>query len=150
LEGKVDKLETSVEGLSKKVDALGTKRPAAAVRPRAAAPKRVVRERPRGNSIKVEQSYRVAPPVSRVIIDDGRGSARPDVVVVERTAPAETIRAGAPTCTIQAITAGRAWTRQSDGSFVSYAEGDTWVNGQRIEVIDPQKGIRAGGRWMCM
>lgn len=148
LEGKVDKLESSVDGLSKKVDALGTKRPA--VVSRAPAKKRVVREQPRSNSIKVEQSYRVAPPVSRVIIDDGRVAPRGDVVNIERPQPTETIRAGAPTCTIQAITAGRAWTRRSDGSFVSYAEGDTWVNGQQIESIDPQKGIRAGGRWICM
>lgn len=148
LEGKVGKLETSMDGLSKKVDALGGKRPAVA--PRAPAKKRVVREQPRSNSIKVEQSYRVAPPVSRVIIDDGRVAPRNDVVTVERPQQTETIRAGAPTCTIQAITAGRAWTRRSDGSFVSYAEGDTWVNGQQIETIDPQKGIRAGGRWICM
>lgn len=148
LEGKVDKLESSVDGLSKKVDALGTKRPA--VVSRAPAKKRVVREQPRSNSIKVEQSYRVAPPVSRVIIDDGRVAPRGDVVNIERPQQTETIRAGAPTCTIQAITAGRAWTRRSDGSFVSYAEGDAWVNGQQIESIDPQKGIRAGGRWICM
>lgn len=148
LEGKVDKLETSMDGLSKKVDAMGAKRPAAPVR--APAKKRVVREQPRSNSIKVEQSYRVAPPVSRVIIDDGRVAPRADVVNIERPQQAEPIRAGAPTCTIQAITAGRAWTRRSDGSFVSYAEGDTWVNGQQIETIDPQKGIRAGGRWICM
>lgn len=147
LEGKVDKLETSMDGLSKKVDALGAKRPAAA---RAPAKKRVVREQPRTNSIKVEQSYRVAPPVSRVIIDDGRVAPRGDVVNIERPQQSETIRAGAPTCTIQAITAGRAWTRRPDGSFVSYAEGDAWVNGQQIESIDPQKGIRAGGRWICM
>ena len=149
LEGKVDKLESSVDGLSKKVDALGSKRPAAAVQ-RAPAKKRVVREQPRSNSIKVEQSYRVSPPVSRVIIDDGRVAPRSDIVNIERPQQSETIRAGAPTCTIQAITAGRAWTRRSDGSFVSYAEGDAWVNGQQIETIDPQKGIRAGGRWICM
>lgn len=148
LEGKVDKLESSVDGLSKKVDALGAKRPATVQR--APAKKRVVREQPRSNSIKVEQSYRVSPPVSRVIIDDGRVAPRSDVVNIERPQQSETIRAGAPTCTIQAITAGRAWTRRSDGSFVSYAEGDTWVNGQQIETIDPQKGIRAGGRWICM
>jgi len=75
---------------------------------------------------------------------------RSDIVNIERPQQSETIRAGAPTCTIQAITAGRAWTRRSDGSFVSYAEGDAWVNGQQIETIDPQKGIRAGGRWICM
>jgi len=148
LEGKVDKLESSVDGLSKKVDALGTKRPA--VVQRAPAKKRVVREQPRSNSIKVEQSYRVSPPVSRVIIDDGRVAPRSDVVHIERPQQSETIRAGAPTCTIQAITAGRAWTRRSDGSFVSYAEGDAWVNGQQIETIDPQKGIRAGGKLICM
>lgn len=98
-------------------------------------------------------AVRVPPPVSRVIIEDGRVShvERPrSELRWERQAPAQVAHVPAESCDIQAIVQGRVWVKRQDGSFVSYGEGDAWQNGAIISGIDPQRGINVDGRWICM
>ena len=53
-------------------------------------------------------------------------------------------------CEVRAIQPGRAWIKNGNGSFSSYAEGDVLPNGKKAERIDPEKGIIAGGSaWSC-
>lgn len=95
-------------------------------------------------------------PVNRLEILDGSASAihpRPitpaqsqnRVEFVESTPTPAVAR-----CEVRAIQPGRAWIKNGNGSFSSYAEGDVLPNGKKAERIDPEKGIIAGGSvWSC-
>src|SRR5690606_20282133 len=113
-----------------------------------------------GNSIKTidtptSSSIRVAPPVSRVIIEDGRVArverpmdTRWDAREASQVAYIQPSHNAPSQCDIQAIVQGRVWIKRPDGSFMSYGEGDSWNNGAIIRAIDPQRGVNVDGRWI--
>lgn len=60
-------------------------------------------------------------------------------VVADKPAPVtKPVSAG---CQIASIVPNRAWTKQSDGTFLTYGVGDTAPNGSVIKSIDPETGI---------
>ena len=141
LESETATLKKDVTRLDRSVSQLLANRPSART---ASAPRRQPAAPRPVNSVRVEP--RVAPPVSRVIIEGGEARA----AQAPQYAAAPTPEADGGSCQIQAIVQGRVWVKASDGSFSSFGEGDSWSNGQRIEAIDPQKGVRVGSRWICM
>lgn len=104
-------------------------------------------DRPRSTEVRISSPVvrAVSPPVSRVIIEDGRSSSYSEPVRME-TQPSYS----SDSCNAQAIVQGRFWIKRADGSFVSFGEGDTWTDGSVIQSIDPARGVNAGGRWICM
>lgn len=171
LEGQVSTLNTRVDEISRRVDGL-------ADRPRnsnsinvSQAPRRAARSTPArsqaparsNNYVRLSNNNpRVEPPVSRVVIvaqgspahqammEDAGSSVRTtsSAGADVRDVPASAPVASAPSCDLQAIVPGRAWVKNSDGSFASYGEGDTW-NGQTVGTIDPARGVKVGNRWVC-
>ena len=104
-------------------------------------------DRPRSTEVRISSPVvrAVSPPVSRVIIEDGRSSSYSEPVRME-TQPSYS----SDSCNAQAIVQGRVWIKRADGSFVSFGEGDAWTDGSVIQSIDPARGVNAGGRWVCM
>lgn len=103
----------------------------------------------------VRKKKPVPAPVNRLEILDGSAS----VVRHRPIVPSNTINnrvellessASASRCEIRAIQPGRAWVRNSNGSFSSYTEGDELPNGKKVDKIDPERGIvAAGSAWSC-
>lgn len=93
---------------------------------------------------------------------DERGDVRPRPAPLDRDAgntpkdeTAKRVRAEATEkavsagCELAAIIPGRAYRKQSDGSFATFGVGDVWTDGTRIDAIDPDKGVVGGGKTLC-
>ena len=148
IDSRVAKLEKKFSGLEKTVRSIQ-----ATLGMSSGSSKKSARsyDRPRSTEIQISAPVRrvASPPVSRVIIEDGRSSSyATESVRIE--APQSQPSYGNDSCNAQAIVQGRVWIKRQDGSFVSFGEGDRWTDGSVIQSIDPARGVNAGGRWICM
>lgn len=70
-----------------------------------------------------------------------------DVTVSKPVSVTPKVEAG---CKLASIVPNRAWTKQGDGTFLTYGVGDTAPNGSVIKSIDPQSGIvTSSGKLSC-
>lgn len=153
LEGKVDTLEKTVARIDsqlKNMPRASTSRSSSSST--SSKPSTSTRST---RSTRSDNVIRVAPPVSRVQLDSNghvisvtnNPSSNQPVTVTQ--VASKVAASPSQSCDVQAIVPGRVWVKNPDGSFQSYGEDDKW-NGQSIESIDPNRGIKAGGKWHCM
>lgn len=153
LEGKVGTLEKTVARIDNELKNLPSQAPAP--RQSRSSSSTSTRSSTPSTTRSSDNIIRVAPPVSRAQIDSsGRVISVTNNPSVSRSVSTPVAKVAAEvtqstTCNIQAIVPGRVWVKNADGTFQSFGEDDKW-NGQDIESIDPNRGVKAGGKWHCM
>jgi hypothetical protein len=152
LDARVTGLETGRTAVAPRPAVAATPKPAVRKKRPASTPAKPTPARPvQQNRLEILDSGSSLAPVSRATIIDGR--VQPDSgnrIQVVDAQPASAPRAAAASCSIRSIQPGRVWIRRANGSFATYGVGDTLPDGRRVDSIDPNAGVMAGGRsWNC-
>lgn len=137
LESRVTELETRLSNLeagqARIVDILAHLPPASAAPAEAKSQEPKAVHHPRTPRHKVSNVVKVIP--------KAKDEAKPSV---SRTSASTT------TCHLASIVPNRAWTKQPDGTFMTYGIGDRAPNGGIIQTIDPDHGIITDkGKLLC-